>query len=233
MFFTVLYVVSYVGTIVPDEGGIKIEAIYVFIALVPFIILLIASGKLKEVKGPGGISLLMRDEAEREISFEAEDNALEIDPEIVQTKGGFGSLARMLTENPPTALSFVLERPGFYGQGAIEEYINQLRRLSEFRHIIFVSKEGEFAGYMKVEDFADIVQKGGVVDELETGSIMNHRNTLKGSIKINSSNRETLSAMEKANVNELAVVDNAYRFAGIINQEQIVRKILSKIVREA
>lgn len=232
-FFVVLFLVSYVGSMAPTDGGIKIEPIYVFIALVPFIVLLIASGKLKEVKGPGGIALLMRDEAEREISLEVEDNALEIDPQIVQEKGGMGSLAYMISESPPTALSFVLEKKNYYGSYAIEGYLNELGKLSEFRHVIFVSEDGKFSGYMKVGDFTSIVEKGGVVEELESASIMQSKNMHKESIKISSSNREALSVMEKTNVNELAVVDSENRFLGIINQEQIVRKILSRIVREA
>jgi len=232
IFFVVLYLVSYVGSMAPASGGIKVEPIYVFIALVPFIILLIASGKLKEVKGPGGISLLMKDEAEREISLDVEDNALEIDPQIVHAKGGFRSLSQMIMDKPPTTLSFVLERSSYYGQSAIEEYLNRLRKLSEFRHILFVSSEGKFRAYMKVADFASIVEGGGVVEKLESASILQHKKTHEVSIGTNSSNREALSAMEKADVNELAVVDRSGRFVGLINQEQIVRKVLSKIVRE-
>ena len=233
IFFVVLFIVSYVASIAPTEGGIKIEPIYVFIALVPFIVLLIASGKLKEVKGPGGIAFIMKDEAEREISLEFEDNALEIDPQIVHSKGGLESLAHMVRENPPTALSFVLKRKNYYVSQAIEGYLNELGALSKFRHIIFVSEEGEFSGYMKVADFASVVEKGRIVEDLESASIMKNENMHKESIKISSSNREALSSMEKSDVNELAVVNSSNRFIGIINQEQIVRRILSRMVREA
>jgi CBS domain-containing protein len=204
----------------------------VFIALVPFIILLIASGKLKEVKGPGGIALLMKDEAEKEISLDVEDNALEFNPEIVHAKGGLQSLRQMINEKPPTAISFVLEGSNYYGQNAIEEYLNKLQKLSEFKHIIFVSKEGKFSGYTEVTDFTRIVEEGGVVEKIENASIMHHKNIHKEFIRINISNREALSAMEKADVNELAVVDGSGKFIGIINQDQIVRKILSKVVRK-
>lgn len=85
---------------------------------------------------------------------------------------------------------------------------------------------------MKVADFVSVVEKGGVVDALESASIMQNKNMCKERIAISSSNREALSVMEKFNVNELAVVNSENRFLGIINQEQIVRKVLSRIVRE-
>ena len=233
VFFVVLFVVSYMASMTPAEGGIKIEPIYVFIALVPFVVLLIASGKLKEIKGPGGIALLMKDEAESKISLEVEDNTLEIDPQIVHSKGGLESLAFMVGENAPTALSFVLKRKNYYASGAISGYLTKLRELGEFRYIIFQSEEGEFSGYMKVADFVSVVEKGGVVDAIESGSIMQNMNINKECIAVSSSNREALSAMEISNLNELAVVNSENRFVGIINQEQIVRKVLSRIVREA
>jgi len=95
-----------------------------------------------------------------------------------------------------------------------------------------VSGEGKFRAYMEVADFASLVEEGGVVDKLESASILQHKKTHQVSIGINSSNREALSEMEKADVNELAVVDRSGKFVGLINQEQIVRKVLSKIVRE-
>jgi len=233
IFFVVLFFVSYLGSMSPDEGGIIIEPVYVFIALIPFVILLIASGKLKEIKGPGGIALLMKDEAEREISLDIEDNTLEIDPEVVHGKAGLGELEYMIKESPPTALSFVLEKKNYYGNYAIEEYLAVLGRLSNFRNIVFVTNDGKFSGYMNIEDFKRVVEEGRVVEELESASIMLRKSMHKDSVKISSSNREALSVMEEADINELAVVSSSDKFIGIINQEQIVRKILSRIVREA
>ena len=233
VFFVVLFIVSYLASIAPSDGGIKIEPIYVFIALIPFIVLLIASGKLKEIKGPGGIALLMKDEAEREISVDVEDNAIEIDSEIVHSKGGIESLTFMLRESPPTALSFVLEKKDYYAQYAIEGYINELRKLSSFKNIVFVSNDGSFLAYMKVEDFSQVVKESQIVDLLESGDILKDKRTNPASINIDSTNRDTLSEMEKCNVNELAVIDSKSKFLGVINQEQIVRKVLSRLVREA
>ena len=105
---------------------------HLFLALVPFIILLIVSGKLKEIRGPGGISLSLKDEAERTISPEYEDTPIQVEPEIMQAKGGMDSLRRMITENPPTTLSFQVGMPGYYSQSAILEYIRELQQNPEF-----------------------------------------------------------------------------------------------------
>ena len=233
IFFIVLFSVSYIDSLAPNDGGIKMDPTHVFIALMPFIFLLVASGKLKEIKGPGGIALLMKDEAEREISVEAEGNALDVDPEIVHSKEGFDSLAHMVRENPPTALTFMLMQKNYYIQYAIEEYLRKLTAFSTFKTIVFVSADGHFSGYMKVDDFSMLVGEGGVVELLESGDILRDKRVITQCIGNNSSNRETLSKMEKSNINEMAVIDSKGRFIGLINQEKIVRKILSKLVREA
>lgn len=232
-FFLLLYLVTYVGELTPEKSGIKFEPIHVFIALVPFIVLLIASGKLKEVKGPGGITLSMRDEAQKIISLEFEDNTLDIDPEIIQAKGGIESLRTTMTENPPTTLSFVVGKKNFYGQWAIEEYIRHLKSNPNFRYILFTDENAHFKGYMNVDDYSKILEReNGIVPAIENGTILNEQGVKRESIETNLTNREVLDLMERKNINELAVVDQSGRFIGTITQEQIVRKVLSKIIRE-
>ena len=230
IFFIIVYVITNLGFVIPISGDNKIESIHVFIALVPFIVLLIASGKLKEIKGPGGISLLLKDEAERNISFPIDDNTLEVEPQIVQTKGGLHLLNNI--ENPPAALSFVVGEKNYYTQYAIEEYLRELNQVAEFRHVIFVSGKGELLGYMKAVNFSAIIKSDNIVEKIENELILIHRNTCRESVKINSSNKDTLAEMEKYNVNELAVVDYSGKYVGMISQDQIERKILSKIIRE-
>lgn len=56
VFFLLLIIVSTSG-LFAKAPGLKFDATHLFVALVPFIILLIISGKLKEIRGPGGIEL--------------------------------------------------------------------------------------------------------------------------------------------------------------------------------
>ena len=110
VFFVILFVVVYLLYLFPKDNPFKIEPIHVFIALVPFVILLIMSGKLQEIKGPGGITLTLKNEAYKPISPEYEERPLEFEPEITVEKGGLDSLRNKVRKNPPTTLSFKTTR---------------------------------------------------------------------------------------------------------------------------
>lgn len=69
------------------ESGVKLEAIHIFIALVPFIILLVVSGKLKEIRGPGGTGLILRDEVRKSVSLEQSEEKVDYQQdEVIATK---------------------------------------------------------------------------------------------------------------------------------------------------
>ena len=90
--------------------GLKVEAIHIVIALVPFIILLVVSGKLKTFKGPGGLELTLRDEVQRIVAPEFEESPLELKPELIMDKSTVGQLKNLISRGLPTTLSFQLKK---------------------------------------------------------------------------------------------------------------------------
>ena len=87
----------------------SVEPIHVLIALMPLIILLIVTGKLKEIKGPGGIELTLQEEAKKHISPLIEQSPLEIKPELIREKSTVGQLKNLIKRPLPTTLSFQLD----------------------------------------------------------------------------------------------------------------------------
>lgn len=234
IFFLTLLLVVYLFAKVPGENEFRLNAIHLFIALTPFAVLMIVSGKLKEIRGPGGIALSMRDEIQKPIKMEYKDEQMEVNPEVVQAKGELESLQEDISENPTTTLSFQILRNGYYGQWAIEEYIRRLKRHPYLRNILFIDLNGRFQGYMNVNEYEKIIKNtDDLVQKLESGDILNYERINKNFIHINTTNKQALDVMESKNVNELAVVDESNRFVGVITQEEIVRKVLTAIIRQA
>jgi hypothetical protein len=215
------------------KTNVQLEPVHVFIALIPFIILLVVSGKLKEIKGPGGLALSLRDEVKKPVSPEQREMKLELDPAIVMHKGSEGELERQITKDPPTTLSFRINRKGYYGEWAIDKYIHELEKLPCFRNVLFANEEGRFKGLMKLNDFKSFLHEHKIVEELESGKILEDSRVIKDSVQIGSTNQLTLSEMERVGKNILAVVDQHDKFLGTITQEEIVRKVLTKVLREA
>jgi hypothetical protein len=216
-----------------EEPGFKLEAVHVFVALVPFLMLLILSGKLKEISGPGGIALSLRDEAQKPVSLQISEMPLEIDPEIVQEKGGVNLLAERLAENPPTTLSFQIGRTNYYSQRDIEEYLDQLSQHPDFQNILFADRDGKFKGLMGVEVFRTLLQAGRVIEDIENGRILENPRVVTSSIPVNATNRQALTEMDRRELNRIAVVDLRGAFIGVLTQDEIIRKIMTKMLEEA
>ncbi len=230
VFLCLLYGMANVHYAVPALTP-EIEPVHVFIALVPFAILLAASGQLKEIRGPGGIALLLRSEAQRSISLEVPEMELEVQPEVVEEKGGTDRLRALLARNPPTTLSFEIGKRDYYARRAIEEYVRELERYPHFRNIIFVDRDGGFKGLMTAADYRVLLQSDDIVSKIETGEILRDPRVIMDSVEAGSTNRQALSAMDRVGANSLAVVDRRARFVGVVTQDEIVRRMLASVAR--
>lgn len=232
IFFIILFLISS-ENFFTNLFGFKLEPLNVFIALIPLIIWLIVSGKLKEIRGPGGIGFSMRDEVQKPVSPELTGRTLEVDPAIVKEKGGIDELRSQISQNPPTTLSFDVEKKNYYEQRAIEDYIRELGKHPDFRVILFTNTDGKFKGCMKVSDYKTLLQAGNIVQKLESGKILKDHRVIRKSVQITSTNKQALNEMDRANVNMLPVVDRKGKFIGVVTQEEMVRKILTRVLREA
>jgi CBS domain-containing protein len=87
---------------------------------------------------------------------------------------------------------------------------------------------------MKFKDFKDLVGKldGNIIDEIESGTILTRSKMKKKCIAVDSSNSEALDKMEQEDINELAVLDSSEQFVGIVTQENLVRKLLTDVIRQ-
>jgi hypothetical protein len=216
--------------IVGDKNGIT--SVYIFLALIPFVIALFVSGKLKEIKGPGGIGLSLRDEISKQVSPDFSDQPIEVAEEIVGDKGLVSRLQSEVAKRP-TSLSFEIGRRNYYGQWAIAEYVSELSRNPEFRFILFKDSNNGFLGLMHVEYYKNLLRRNDIVNEIESGSILNRPEVNRTKIAQSVSNREALSIMDREGCNELVVVDSSNKFIGVITQDAIVRKVLGKALQKA
>ena len=208
----------------------EIEPVHVFIALVPFAILLAASGQLKEIRGPGGLGLLLRGEVQRPI-LEVSEARLEVRPEVVAPKGDQERLRELIAATLPTTLSFEIGKRRYYTQSMIEHYIRELKRYPRFRNVLFVDGGGSFMGFMRLRDYMELLQSGDIVSKIENREILEDPRVVKDTVEIGSTYREALAAMERVASSRLAVVDKHRRFVAVVMQDEIVRRILTNVAR--
>lgn len=232
-FFLLLAVVTAIAWQFQDADDRKLEAIYVVVALSPFIFYLFISDKLKQFKG-GGIELTLRDEAEKEVNASADDQTIEFTPESEGLKQSISALQQMLDTNPPTTLAFVIGQTDYYTRQGIAHYIDELSVNPDFRYVLFKNQAGKFLGYMHIEDYKKLLDTDSdLVDQIETGMILQKDSVIQGAVRREATNKQALNKMDSLNLGELAVLDENDRFVGTITQDEIVRKILTNVIRES
>lgn len=208
--------------------GAFTDPILVAVALVPILFFLAVTGRLNRLSG-GGFEIDLQKQARKFISPDA---ATEVDvkPERLDAKVRTSEIEK-IKRRSPTALTFELEKEGYYNREAILDYLESLETL---RYVVFLDTEGGFEGYSAVLDFIRLVQNYDVpiVEKIENRKILDLEIVHTESIKSDSTNEDCLRAMEEHDVNELAVVNSDGKFKGVVTQDDIVRKLMSSAITE-
>ncbi len=222
----------------------ELTAEHVLIALVPLLILLVSSDRIEELRA-GSFTMALRRAAESHATpAESEtiervrpaDEDVDVDRATVLTKGTPVGLSERLASarTPPSTLAFRLHGPR-YDRDAIEEYLRTNVRVNPaFRYVLFTGDDDRFAGLIRAQDFETLVRDapGGVdvVDQIRTGDVLDHPRVTRATLREGATKRDALAAMDAADTDLLAVVDDHDRFVGALTQAEITRDLLLKLV---
>lgn len=204
----------------------------VFIGLVPFLVLLVASGQIAELRF-GDVSMKFQRAVQAAISPDAGRELIEVEPEEPATKGGPGALERMI-ETRGTTLVFQLGRA--YSFAMIETYLREnLANNPEFRYVLFTDESGRFRGLMDAADFVTYVWRlwdeddADVVDAIRTGRVLEAASVVRARITDGSTLGEARRKLQAADADQLVVVDHDDRFVGVLTREAVVTTLLERV----
>jgi CBS domain-containing protein len=226
---------------------------HVLIALVPFVILLVSSGKLREIRGPGGLLLTLQNEARSDILPEFTEDIQMSDQRPMEKGGAIDpEFEAEIERRRPTSLTFTLGRRGYYDFDLITQYVEVLtRRSPAFRYVVFLGRDDRFAGFVTVADFRAILdadlaaafrrgasydylpERTSVVERIEDGDILNAAGVVTASVRQGATNEDALETMAEAGVDRLAVLDDRDRFLGVVTQDRIGRSMLLELFQRS
>jgi hypothetical protein len=148
-------------------------------------------------------------------------------------KGSIPAIQEQVAQNPPAALSLRVYRPGYYSEFVIQQFIEQLEKYPGFRNVLLVDAEGKFQSLMPAQAFKALLQEREVVPLLEDGRVLELPEVITAFFSVGSTNQQALVEMDGVDTNTLAVVNQREEFVGVITQDEIVRKVLTKVMWEA
>ena len=227
-FFVILIAIIVINFRLNKE--FRIDMSWIALALAPLVIWLITTNQLAEFSG-FGLAFKLNEVAAKSVSIE-NDGAL-IDPEPISsdTKQGLGKIDSFIRRRV-SAITLQTNRPNYYNNRAIGEYLERLTQYPFFRFVLFTNPAGEFWGIIDARKLLYEIRDNrlNIVALLEAKTIDRIPGLTRFSIQENSSKRRTLELMDKEGLSEIPVVDRHQRFIGIVTREKITSSIVVQLV---
>lgn len=137
--------------LVKSVMGVEGDAVFVSLLFIPLLVYVIISGKLEELKGPGGLEAKFAKAAGESVSVASE----EVKPSVEEMQIVFKESVRLLErkqreidETKPIVMILELGKSGYYEREAVLRYLEVLSQFRNFKFIIFVDNNQRFLAYM-------------------------------------------------------------------------------------
>ena len=225
-------------------AGIEGETVLVAVLLVPIVIFLILSGKISELKTPGGLSLVFKDTLTATVNPVANDLDLTVEESISIPKSNLTVLQEHVKRISQRKNDSPVTLTLFFGRGYSLEmlitYIENLAQFPKFKFVVILYPDNTVFGYftgaslltiLKNDELAERFLSSLYQDDLETIRIFPGLITdLSFSTE---SNIEALETMDRYNYDALIVVDTNRKLRGVVNRNQIINKLLLSISNQS
>lgn len=221
-----------------EQGGIDMGL--VILSLLPFVVYLIVSGKVKEFT-VGDLKVVLAEEAKAtalaDITPTQRVGELIDERAAMFSKGGISDLHASILprfrEMRYTTMSVDHRSGAYYAVEAMREYLTEASRFDFFKYVVF-SENGEFKGWMKAGNMMALLEtlgqrvadwiNNGAWDKLEQEGMSTH------AIAADKSALDALNQLNDGNFDDIAVVDEKNSFVSVLTREAITSQVVARTV---
>ena len=208
--------------------------------LIPFLVYLIASGKLAEFKAPGGIEAKFARAAAESVSAASQTVAYN-DPQVVAKESVRSLIDRKILEideSKPVIMTMSMGGGAQYYLPDVEQYLRVLSQFPNFKFVVLLDGNSQFVAYMPAwalrqmlplqdlaQEFLNAVNSGNVPQVLRFPGVV------KRTLSTKSTNAEALREMQEQNIEALVVIDESRKLCGVVEREQVLSRMMLSLVR--
>jgi len=221
--------------------NIEGDAVFVSLLLIPVLVYMVISGKLKELKGPGGLEAKFTEAASESINASSETVEPSIDDMQIVAKAGVHALQEQrqkLNEAKPIVMTMELGRRGYYNTEAVLEYIKNLSQFRNFKFVVFLDEGKRFVAYMPPLAFRGLLSMPelgyefiNVINEGHLQDLLRYPGVVRETISTESTDAEALSEMSKQNLEALVVIDENRNLKGVVEREQVLSRMMLALTK--
>ena len=218
--------------------GIEKESVLVALLLLPLLVYVILTGKIQELKAPGGIEAKFTSLANQSISAASQPVKPETEDFQAVLKDSLSALdahTQNLDDSKPIIMLMDLGS-GRYDADAALKYIDVLSQFRNFKYVVFLDKRKCFVGYMSSWAVKGILQKRELgnefIDAINRGSaeLTRYPGFETQTIATSWTNANALKEMARKNVEALVVIDDRKHIEGVVEREQILCLMMLSLV---
>jgi hypothetical protein len=243
---SVIVLVLGLAVIAATKVGLNVEgdAVFISLLLLPAVTYMVVSGRIKELKGPGGLEASFYEVATSTVNPTIEPVAT--DPSDLQLipKGPIDALQTIkqnIDESKPGVMVLELgdgSHHSSYDLGALRAYFEALSSYRNFKFVVFTGLDHKVIAYMPAwtvnnlistdalgEEFITVINRGDSRKLLMYPGIIDHI------IDTGKTNADALREMMDQNLEALVVVDGQRRLQGIVEREQVLSRMLLALTK--
>jgi CBS domain-containing protein len=222
-------------------AGVKDGIVLASLLILPAILYLVLSGRVSDLRGPGGLEVTLSEVASTSITVygEGESVALAYD-QVRSVKAGrsesFLDHIRDLTPDDPIVLTLALGSGPINGAAAAE-YAKGLTQFPRFRFVAVVDSHGSLISYMEESAFRHAIESDFVdtqmllnnIEHKNVGAVRAYPGMIHHTVSPGTSIAEALRQMQRLRKSALLVADDG-QVRGIIERDRIANALLLSVV---
>ena len=237
--FGAFYAVDQVTNV---KDGVALAAVLI----VPLLVYLLLSGRVSDLRAPGGLELRISEVARQTIPMydgDLESSALSYERVRAVERGRAESFAdhiRDITPQDPVVLTLTLGSEPIDGS-VVAEYAKGLTQFPRFRFVAIVDSHGRLISYMPESAFRHLIESDVVdsqqllnnIQQKDVGAVRAHTAMILSTVTPTTSIADSLREMERLRTNALLVTQDG-DIKGIVERDHVANALLlSLIARES
>ena len=225
------------------------DVVLALLLVLPILIYAIVSGKLTELKGPGGVEAKFTAAATTPVAETASHDSVSFDElltvsadrgqDLDKGQEQLGKRVRRFTEIQPIVMVITIGEDS-YREGdenehikSLQTYVEQLSRSRNFALVAFLDEHNNFVAYMpswvinnRLSDDDRARDLFRAIKENNRQKLFEYPGILRDTISPNAPNSEALRKIVTSNLDFIVVVDENNRLKGVIEREQVLSKMV-------
>lgn len=233
--FAGIFVIAKVADV--KDGGVLAAAL-----IVPAVLYLLLSGRVTDLKGPGGLEVCLTQAANKPIPLSHdEDGASAVSFEkvhAVRSGRAESFLARIkdIAPEDPVVLALTLGGAPIDGAAAAE-YAKGLTQFPRFRFVAVVDERDKLVSYMPANSFRHMIESDVVdaqqmlnnIAQKDVDSLLKFPSMFVNTVTRRTSVADALREMDKDDLPALLVTERG-SIAGIVERDRLVTKLLLSLI---